>query len=530
MTKIIENGNIVIEGANSDALDLLEGKEEVVVVEEVVIVEESTEPAKLSIKDNYRLDIESTDEALRFVTDRTRYVETDNDMVLDLLAVPSIGIVGIQEAGAKLDSYTDEEIDELGINPHHATEAIANAFLNIEKSGVDEEALARPGSDWRQDIDGRTTKITEIKVKDRELTGEAALFSAMSSLGLGVPLDAILPHSGFWVRLTPPTDTEIISFRRRLARTKTELGRKTSGLTFGNQSALINKELFNFIRRHITESSVAGFTLAQIHNRIKAEDLRILAWQFARTFFSEGFLFAHDCMNFASGCTNREEVLASIDKLLEFDIAKLTDRQREIIGITMATPMTEELYVEFHNEWTWNKDNVLEFNDKDSPNYMRITLQSPTAEEHFADGTDWVNQVSLHVNRALTEGDFEENSDAHLMRIDQYLTATNMRNYSHYVKEIEVRNGIRYVDRTAIRNVLGAISGKPRVVEAFEEGIAEWRQKLVVAVVGIPEYECPKCKEINKFDVEQPVKKVIPLDVMGVFFLMLSTKYQMSSI
>ena len=452
-------------------------------------------------------------------------IPDEEQIVVDRIKLPTMNLTALSKLQSFLEEKDTEDLEKIGLDPKDLFTKIANCFINIDKAGTDEEGLENPSADWRQGVltkkgDLVTTKINSANVKNTELKGDVALFKALSFLGIGDTLDAILPHSGFWVKITPPSDIDRIAFTRRISRIKVEHGRATSGLTFTNSSAVINKELFNFILNHITEGSVKGIGLDSLVKMIVPEDMRILAWQFARTFLPKGFIFSHDCMHFLTGCNNRESVLASIDKMLYIDNAKLTERQIEIIGLVTPRSITIEEYEEYHQEWKWKK-----YANVDLGN-ISFTFTSSSLEEHFQDGTDWVNNIGHRVNRALAEskGSLDEMSV-----IDEMLVATNLRNYSHYVEEIRLGAGVVYRDRATVRKVLESLSAVPEIASRFEEEFMKWRRHVTVALVGIPEYECPSCHKLNIVELKDTdITKIIPIDVMGVFFLMLTTKYQMN--
>lgn len=368
----------------------------------------------------------------------------------------------------------------------------------------------------------------EVGTRAEEIKGEVAILKAAKALNLGDVVHVPLPHSGFWVTLTPPSEKELIRFYNSLARSKTSLGRASQGYIFGNMSVKLNYDLFNLVKRHIMSVNFKDVDKKDIDNKILINDLPILVWGFARTIYANGFPFRRLCDNrggidedgnVTPACNDIREVNMSLDKLLWIDNNALTETQKSIFSKNRAKSITFEDYKVYLEQAKYLNAVTFEYKT------VKIDLKQPTLKEHFEDGLQWIDDVLDEFDHAVAVNNFsnEEREE----NLEMFMRASMMRNWAHYVDSIHIgENVIR--DRETIQTVLSRFGTNHDFAKKFSDAVIDFRNKSIIATIGVPEYDCPVCGKENKGNVEQKaLTNVIPISPTNLFFLMFIIKFQM---
>lgn len=429
-------------------------------------------------------------------------------------------------ANAKADGNFDLErtlIEVMnGITQTGDSTGIADTLCRNENAKL-EQGLFNPQTGQLLGI-----RPVEVGTRAEEIKGEVAILKAAKALNLGDVVHVPLPHSGFWVTLTPPSEKELIRFYNSMARAKTSLGRSSQGYIFGNMSVKLNYDLFNLIKRQIMSVNFKDVDKKDIDDKILINDLPILVWGFARTIYANGFPFRRLCDNRGGlddngnvipACDDIQKVNMSLDKLFWLDNNALSETQKSIFSKNRAKSITLNDYKVYLEQAKYL--NSLSFEYKT----VKIDLRQPTLREHFEDGLQWIDDVLDEFDHAVAMNNFTQ--DEREENLEIFMRASMMRNWSHYVEAIHIgENVIR--DRETIQTVLSRFGTNRDFSAKFSEAIIEFRNKSVIATIGIPEYDCPKCGQENKGNVEsKTLTNVIPISPTNLFFLMFIIKFQM---
>lgn len=361
-----------------------------------------------------------------------------------------------------------------------------------------------------------------IDSKDKGIIkGQAAILAAANFFKVGDVVHIPLIHSGFWITITPPTETDLILLYNDFAMDKATHGRLTFGLTFSNLSVKINETIFEFLKRYVTATTIKGLEKKNDWvEHFKLADLPIAAWGLARAMYPNGFLFRRICSH-APECDYIEERYIALEKLLVVDDSTLSTKQRELMSRITARSTALEEVLTYQKDFEERDNNVLEYKG------AKITFGRPTVEDHVSDGIAWVNEIDEKLTSALAENEYDDLEQTYLL--DQFIKATFIKNWSHFVKEIEF-NGSKIVARKDIAEVLDVLAKKVSFYDKFSEFVINYRNETVSATIGIQEFHCPKCGKLNTADSHYPhVSSVVPIDVMNTFFLMFYTRYQMAT-
>lgn len=368
-----------------------------------------------------------------------------------------------------------------------------------------------------KDNAGNLSSITNFKLKsvEGEIKGELALLKVAKHLGLGDIIRVPLPHSGIWVTLKPPTEKDMVDFYNNLYRDKISLGRSTSGLTLSNFSVFINNALMDFIIAHVHSINYSDIPISDLKNHISIHDIPILAWGFASTIYPNGYDYNRACLD-VEKCTHVTHGKINLSKLLWIDNTALSEAQRIILSEFRPNKLTVDNYNKYKAEHVKLADTYFE-----TASGVKINLSVPTVEDYFTDGLQWVNSINNKIESVVIDDRDNKHKDSLL---DQYVKSTVLRQYNHFISSVEV-DGNTISDRETINNLLEMLSSNDEIRTKIIEEVNKYISNTTIAVIGIPEYECPVCKANQNPDpVNDRFVNVIPLDTINLFFSLITLR------
>lgn len=371
-----------------------------------------------------------------------------------------------------------------------------------------------------EDSNGKLYNTEPLKFKQGvgELKGEIALLKVSKMLGLGDVVNIMLPHSGVWVTIKPPTERDLIDFYNTVFREKILFGRATSGLTFSNFSVHMNHRLFDFMCRHIHSINYSDLPKDQLGNYMVIHDFPILAHGFARAMYPNGFDFQSGCVANIQECTHISKETLLLEKLIWVDNAALSVTQKNILSENRPNKLSLESYRTFIAEHS-----RVAGSSYTCKNGIVFKLKIPTFNEYTTDGLAWITGVSNTVESVMISTEDDDAGKEELL--NQYVKASILRQFNHFIDTIEIDEEI-VTDRETINNLLEVFSSDDEVRDELTRAVIEFKSKTTIGIIGIEEYTCPACggnHTPNPLTVPR-FAKVIPLDSVNLFFLMLTSK------
>lgn len=389
--------------------------------------------------------------------------------------------------------------------------------------GIYQRRLEEEGSDFQQGVTDSNGKIyntdsLKFKAGQGEIKGELALLKVSKMLGLGDVVNVQLPHSGIWVTVKPPTERDLIDFYNTVFREKILLGRMTSGLTFSNFSVHINNRLFEFIQRHIHSLNYGDLPKDELGNYMVIHDFPILAHGFARAMYPNGFDFQRACVSNLHECHHIAKETMLLEKFIWVDNSSLSLTQKNILTENRPNKLTLESYRTFVAEHS-----RVAGSSYTTKNGITFKFKIPTFNEYTADGLAWVSGVSATVENALIADESNEERKEDLL--NQYVKASILRQFNHFIDQIEIDEEV-VVDRGTINSMLEIFSSDDTIREELIRAVIDFKAKTTIAVIGIEEYNCPACGEPQGTKERSLPRftKVIPIDSVNLFFLMLTSR------
>jgi hypothetical protein len=108
--------------------------------------------------------------------------------------------------------------------------------------------------------------------------------------------------------------------------------------------------------------------------------------------------------------------------------------------------------------------------------------------------------------------------------INEYIKVSILNQFRHYIDSIEMGDNT-IVDPETIDQVLTPLSSDNTLRTKFLEEVSKFIEDTTISVIGIPTYRCPKCgKEQNEPNMPEKFIDVIPLDVLNLFFGLISLR------
>lgn len=443
------------------------------------------------------------------------------------VSLPSLALKDFTEALVRFAEVIKTPTDAM--NEWRSVAEEATEFYS--QAGLYQSRLDDPKSQFEQGIqvsEQDLATISPLKFKDTsgEIKGELAILKVSKMLGLGDVVNVCLPHSGIWVTIKPPTERDLIDFYNTVFREKVSLGRSTSGLTFTNFSVHMNQKLFDFIVRHVHSVNYGDLSKEELKNHIVIHDFPILAWGFACAIYPNGFDFQRGCSNDLQECSYIAKETLNLAKLLWVDNSALTATQKQILSENRPNKLTLESYRKFKVEHSRVVPSTVT-----TKNDIKLRLKIPTFNEYTTDGLAWVNGVSATVENILTSGYQDDRTEQQQQKerlelLDQYVRASVLKQFNHFVEYIEVGDSV-VTDRGTIDDLLEMFSSDDELRNDITEAVIKFKEATTLAVIGIPEYKCPSCGHQNdpghKGELPRFVD-VIALDTVNLFFLMLTSR------
>lgn len=372
------------------------------------------------------------------------------------------------------------------------------------------QVFDREGSQWRQTVQSEKGGLHAAypSFKDEvgtKITGERAMLRVRALVGLGSMVHVPLWHSGFWITLKAPPDSELLELHRRLSEEKITLGRQTWGLSFANNSVFLSAWVTDFIL-----ANSYGTTLkdpSDLRAKISSLDIPTLIWGIACVIWPRGFQYARSVLDQTEKQYNIIKEKLNVPKLFWTDISSLTPWQISHMGNRHGATMSNEAVQRYRDEFTRGKGREVELTEA-----LKLTLRVPSLDQYLNSGQKWVNNIVAMVDRAFAMKNEDQARDAF---ISDQGKATNMRQFSHWVEFIDAEGRV-IDDEETIEQTFDALSSSDDLRRKFFEHVRVFMEDSTISTVAVPAAsEEDRAKALPRFP------HLLPLDVLSVFFILL---------
>lgn len=370
--------------------------------------------------------------------------------------------------------------------------------------------LARPGADFRQYLKTETGKISysSPKLADSKVAsvrGEKAMLRARALMGLGGIISIPLYHSGFWLTIVAPLESDYIELNRRISDEKISMGRTTHGLAFANNEAFMTGWLIDFLIRHKYETNLKNEE--DLRSKISALDIPTAIWALALAMYPRGFNYTRS-LTTREGVDGRETVTALINvaKLLWVDNSYLSARQKSHMSNRQPQSITDDALALYRADFP-----LVNGRDIEIVEGITITIQIPTVSQQVDSCHRWLIDLNGTIDETFTTTQPDAAERNRL--IETHTHAAQLRHYAGWISKITVEGAV--LDTTEqIENMLESMSENQDTSKVLIAGVKKFIEDATFAVVAIPE-TTGKETGLPRFPY------LIPIDVPSVFFILL---------
>lgn len=427
---------------------------------------------------------------------------------------------------SKLDEQLSNVTKEAVDNSIDIADWVANAVDGDYNSTYGDglaAAAKRLGSDWQQTVKSNGGLLMPAAPSfktnpNKEYTGEAKFFRFKAAIGMGTAFSIPLWHSGFWITIKTPSDSELLELWREMASAKVTLGRSTYGLIFSNVTSYTYSSLLDFIVSNLYSTTLAINDNVDIRDHIDSRDLLPAFLGLMCAIWPKGVEYKRACVNDSTECNYITSERLNPAKLLWVDTSQLTELHRIHMAKRAPNEITLDEVKLYKSQLKLGVEKSVNGNDA-----TVFTFKSPSAKEYIDAGMKWISVLENRYRDALLE-DQDKREDYLLSQAK----ATSLRQYTHYVKSISLADdSIVMNEEDDIIKTLDLLSSDDKIRDKFFEEISKFIDESVLSMVGIPTFKCPSCgEEHSPYKNEGVFSTIIPIDVVTTFFTLLAQKVQ----
>lgn len=401
------------------------------------------------------------------------------------------------------------------------------------------DRLDQSGTHWVQSIThkgielrGKAPSVSE-KPGTHETEGERAVLEMITHLGVGGLFYAPMWHSGFWVMFRPATEDELIDLNNRIAgNDKVAYGRQSYGMALSSTGIYTLDTVFQFAMDHVYYTSVRTkeMPLDQIRKYLRPQDVWHFIWGALCAMYPSGFFYSRACTNNPASCNHVVEETLNLTRLQVVNENDLTDWQKGHMTQRQPQVMAIEAVQRYQDEMlSMQKKRVVIVEGKRG---VAMTFRSCDLMDYINEASAYLGSIIDSVNKALTE---EQDASARNDQVNMRVKAAFLSQFAHWVDSVEFgdftegldedQRAIKIVrDRNSVINQLRALSATDSIRDKVVQEVKTYIQDTTIAVIGVDAYDCPACGEPQDETKYPRVTSIIPLDMLQVFFSLLTQR------
>ena len=381
------------------------------------------------------------------------------------------------------------------------------------------------------------TKKATFK-KTNNVNTNAALFLTMAKnmSGMGTSVQLPLWNSGIWVVVTVPKEIDILYTMEKIANESIFIGSQTGKFIGTMHDAVFYNTMVDFVVENVTSTSVKLENKRDILKYILISDIQTLISGIINAMYPEGYTVTRSCKNnFALNEDGKTKCDFKTTGMIKPSL--LTFKNNKNITPDMIVHMAKrgkdsvsiEEVVHYQNTLNFvNAPKDVEFKDENYDTKYKLTLAIPNIEDYQYMLNIWVNDLEADLERLLEDGDnYAKKSE----KATKVLNANYLTYFLSYIKDIEETHLISEeflstVDVVSeikfhtIKGMLELMSPINSIIGEIEKAIKDYINSSSVAIVGLPNYICPKCHELQSAKTGRDYDNIIPLDMMKLFFVL----------
>ena len=468
----------------------------------------------------------------------SKYI-VDPDKPLNIPVIPSISYAKAEQTYQDLLAKENKILKaggtyELTPEQQHAVTTLIYSGRASNKDDMPGKTLNEHPENFVNDINYADSNLNPAVVNFKEtgnkLSGANAVAIFRSFLSVGNVINVPLWHSGFWVVIKPPTQTEIVNLQLALAGNEIELGRDTNSLIYSNYSVVFTRIIADFVVDHINSTSLKLSEDDDIRDYISLHDFYPLVAGMLASMNPAGIEIARGCINNAEldddgkpKCTFTVKGKIDPKKLTWVNRSKITagmlnHMSKKGINISKKEDVRE---YQLQLETTQPKEYEIETSVGAK---FKVILKIPTLKDNIVRGEEWVNEIINLAQKLFSDGDGAEEKNR---KIDSIAFSSVLGIYNTFIDSFVYEDGRINDDKTTFNTILSDISLDETAFTNFLQAIKDYISYSPIAVVATPNYVCPECRTKQKQeDPRDAFKEFIPLNVVEHFFAHCATRIE----
>lgn len=382
-------------------------------------------------------------------------------------------------------------------------------------------AICQEDADWGDEVPTGTTNLKSDYLKVKVATGtmsniENARMLLRARRKQGVPFRVALWHSGFWVRINPPEEGELINLYMEIAQDEIELGRATGGLIFSNVSGHYQERLFQLLMENIHSTSLK-VELRELGQYIKIQDLPVLEWGLAAAQYPTGFAFSRACTAAPAECNHIHTETLRLPEMHITARGRLTAADRlHMSRMQPGSHTVEEVRAYQMRNWGSREEEVIPIKDDEG---ISFTLQMCNVDSYFLAKDRWIDSINDQLIETVKKDPAMRNRT-----MMAHSRSSVLRQYAHLIKSVSMDSSV-FDKQEDIDALLSDFSSDDQVREALNKAVVKFIDSRTISVIAVSTYTCPQCgKPQRSVEGDVPLPDVIPIDPGQVFFHLLGQK------
>ncbi len=343
-----------------------------------------------------------------------------------------------------------------------------------------------------------------------EISGASAVELITRKATGGGSITYPLDHSGFWITIEPPVESELIDLDHEILMSTTQVGNSTFGLLLNARSGVFSGLLIRFALSKVTWTSLKlpeGTDTDALLKYISPLDYGTIVNHVLVSMFTKGYPWEFTCSS--SACKAKRSTLINLANAVWVDNSALTDKQLELMvkGRNSCRPddviKYQSLFNPVESNYVMLKDIGIHFKVGNMGDYLNSTAR-------------WIKKIELAYTNVLKDYTSESKRKSY---INGQIQASRMNRYRHMVDWIEVGDS-QIVDYDTITIALDTMSTVNEDWNVFEQAVIKFIEDSTIAIIGIPSHKCPTC---NHLPTEQKgrFRSIIPIAPDRCFFTLI---------
>lgn len=365
----------------------------------------------------------------------------------------------------------------------------------------------------------------------------AATFMAMarSTAGMGSITRFPLWNSGFWISLSVPREVDVLYTIEKIANEALLIGTDTGKFIGTMHDAVTYSHIIDFINAHYRDSNVKVPEGDSITNYILLSDVPSLISGMISTMYPDGYSVTRTCKNNyvliedgktkcnhkVTGLINPSLMLVKNNKLITPEMIVHMSKRTTMVSIEEVKEYQIRLNVA-------NATKVIKVTDTTFDVDYEVTLYIPSITAYAQCLAIWKSDIENELDRFLEVGDSMEDKREKAFKL---LNSSYLSHFLSYAKSIKQINNIDGVDLNTIdlpedtlyhsnKAMLEMMSSITPILSIFEKEVRDYIHVSTNTIVGLPNYICPTCNELQVEKSGRDFDNIIPIDMIKLFFIL----------